>query len=218
MKKSWSSGNTMGTCLPTTFAVFELTWIMLFSNYEITSTGPCRRVGAVACMKYMDRNDWRSIMDSNSNEYVDTQKTAEIISGWINAYLKECVTSIESLETNIAAGRDERRNARVSMILNRWKQIKSLCEGALDAVAWEDTDTEWWLGYMTAFLDMLERYTLFIWTLKGICMMQCRIYEFCWCSRYLLCISMNLFLRISALFILMRYVIMVHECETPAAA
>lgn len=81
-------------------------------------------------------------MDSNSNEYVDTQKTAEIISGWINAYLKECVTSIESLETNIAAGRDERRNARVSMILNRWKQIKSLCEGALDAVAWEDTDTE----------------------------------------------------------------------------
>lgn len=172
MKKSWSSGNTMGTCLPTTFAVFELTWIMLFSNYEITSTGPCRRVGAVACMKYMDRNDWRSIMDSNSNEDVDTQKTAEIISGWINAYLKECETSIESLETNIAAGRDERRNARVSMILNRWKQIKSLCEGALDAVAWEDTDTEWWLGYMTAFLDMLERYTLFIWTLKGICMMH----------------------------------------------
>lgn len=82
------------------------------------------------------------MMDSNSNKGIDIQKTAKAISDWINAYLKECETSIESLETNIAAEQDERRSARVSMILNRWKQIKSLCEGALDAVAWEDTDTE----------------------------------------------------------------------------
>lgn len=81
-------------------------------------------------------------MESNSDEGVDTQKTAEIISDWISAYLKECEMSIESLEANIAAGQDEHRNARVSMILNRWKQIKSLCECALNAVAWEDTDTE----------------------------------------------------------------------------
>ncbi|EYE98074.1 SET domain-containing protein [Aspergillus ruber CBS 135680] len=113
-----------------------------YGNYEITPTGSCRRLGAVACMKYMDRNDWRSMMDSNSNKGIDIQKTAKAISDWINAYLKECETSIESLETNIAAEQDERRSARVSMILNRWKQIKSLCEGALDAVAWEDTDTE----------------------------------------------------------------------------
>lgn len=133
----------MGTCLLVTIlTASKLTWISLGSNYEITSIGPCNRVGAVACMKYMDRNDWRRIMESNSNEGFDTDKTAEIISHWINAYLKECEMAIESLEANIAAGQDERRNARVSMILNRWNQIKLLCEGALDAVVQEDTDTE----------------------------------------------------------------------------
>jgi len=93
-------------------------------------------------MKYMDRNNWRSIMDSNSNEGFDPQKTAEIISGWIEAYLQECEMSIENLEANIAAGQGERRKTRVSMILSRWKQIKALCESALDAVTRNDTDTE----------------------------------------------------------------------------
>ena len=133
----------MGTrLLITTLITFKLTWVSLGSNYEITPTGPCPRLGAVACMKYMDRNDWRSMMDSNSNKGIDIQKTAKAISDWINAYLKECEMAIESLEANIAAGQDERRNARVSMILNRWNQIKLLCEGALDAVVQEDTDTE----------------------------------------------------------------------------
>jgi len=90
----------------------------------------------------MNSEDWRNIVDSDSTEGVDPQKTAEIISGWINAYLKDCEASIESLERNIAAGQDERRNARVTVILNRWKQIKSLCESALDMVDRDSTDAE----------------------------------------------------------------------------
>lgn len=82
------------------------------------------------------------MMDSDSTEGVDPQKTAEIISSWINAYLKECETAIESLEANVAASQDERRKARVSIILKRWKQIRLLCESALDAVSSEDTDIE----------------------------------------------------------------------------
>lgn len=85
-------------------------------------------------MKYMSRKDWRNYISGRSDKGLDPEKTAEIIRGWIDVYLKESQIGTEGLQkTLIEESGDPAYTARMSAILRRWNQIQCLCEDALSA-------------------------------------------------------------------------------------
>jgi hypothetical protein len=94
-------------------------------------------------MKYMTRKDWRSYVLGHSTRGVDAKKTANIIRGWIGSYLKETQMTIgileEMLTKNSPAAADvawkeaQGEKEKIAILLGRWKQIKRLCEDALNS-------------------------------------------------------------------------------------
>jgi hypothetical protein len=96
-------------------------------------------------MKYMTRNDWQNYILGHSTRSVDPKKTANVIRGWIEIYLKESTMTIEILEKMLTketlaplgsaeAGSEEREKNKVALLLGRWNQIKRLCEDALGVI------------------------------------------------------------------------------------
>ncbi|PKY05564.1 ribosomal N-lysine methyltransferase [Aspergillus campestris IBT 28561] len=122
----------------------ELASQELFGNYEITSAGPTSIVQAVACLKYMRKDPWRKHLRDKTGSNPPT--TARIINGWIEAYLKECTTTIGIIETMLDQsklpspgftpefGSEQWEQERLAMLLSRWRQIERLCENARAAL------------------------------------------------------------------------------------
>ena len=93
----------------------------------------------------MNSEDLEKYLFGKSTKAVDPQRTADIIRGWVNIYLKESETAIENLQAMLRkehpsqtlkdTGNDwSREDKKVSTILRRWNQIKSLCEDALNSL------------------------------------------------------------------------------------
>ncbi|OJJ50617.1 hypothetical protein ASPZODRAFT_11482 [Penicilliopsis zonata CBS 506.65] len=110
-----------------------------YGNYQITSTGPCPRTAAAASIKYMKQKEWREyVLGSNEEGGHDPDRSATIIRGWVEVYLKECNTTIGIIEEMLAKEKsppstesNEDQHERMATVLRRWVQIKSLCEAAL---------------------------------------------------------------------------------------
>ncbi|RLM01738.1 hypothetical protein CFD26_103576 [Aspergillus turcosus] len=113
----------------------ELYLQQYYGNYEVTATGACYRTEIAACLKYMTRRDWRNYALGYSTKGCDTQKSNATIQEWIRAYAKEADTTIAALEALGSRDIDQKCNGKVSTLLRRWKQIKALCDKALEAVS-----------------------------------------------------------------------------------
>jgi hypothetical protein len=94
----------------------------------------------------MARHRWRDYILGYSTRGMDSRKTASVIRGWIEMYLKESNVTIEILENMLAkrvstpqraskAASDEWDKERITMLLGRWNQIKQLCQDALHATS-----------------------------------------------------------------------------------
>lgn len=91
----------------------------------------------------MNTRDWRAYVCGRSERGVDEQKTATVIRGWVEVYLKECIGTIEIIENMIQdlgeeIGDSEKKigskaweREKLQMLLDRWGQIRRLCEGVL---------------------------------------------------------------------------------------
>ncbi|PGG97312.1 hypothetical protein AJ79_09243 [Helicocarpus griseus UAMH5409] len=101
-------------------------------NYQITASGPCYRTEVVACMKYMNSDDWRSYILGYQPACFDQKKTNAIIAGWIREYIHEAEVAISRL-TALQGSREFRGERRIEVIVTRWKQIAELCKQALRA-------------------------------------------------------------------------------------
>lgn len=86
-------------------------------------------------MKYMVRKDWRNYVAGHSTKGLNPEKTAEVIRGWINVYLNEAQVGMEGVQKALNESEDPAYASRISAILRRWTQIKSLCEDALSATS-----------------------------------------------------------------------------------
>lgn len=111
-------------------------------NYKITKNGACSRTEAAACIKFMDRENWRGHILYNFTLGTDAKKMAKIISDWVGLPLKESMKVIQTLGTlekkdTSGYAEDEHRvsaAAKVTTVLKRWYQIKTLCEATLHSI------------------------------------------------------------------------------------
>ncbi|KAL4871092.1 hypothetical protein BDV12DRAFT_164779 [Aspergillus spectabilis] len=107
-------------------------------NYEITSSGVNASTIAAASIKYMSRRDWKNYIARTSERGFDADKSAEIVGGWIRAYLNECTVTIDAIydvstESDGDAAKSEAMKEKLDLILARWKQIQRLLESAIQA-------------------------------------------------------------------------------------
>ncbi|KAI2842327.1 hypothetical protein CBS11852_4352 [Aspergillus niger] len=123
----------------------ELAKQEIFGNYTLShplsSESPLRYA---ACLKYMNTRDWRAYVCGRSERGVDEQKTANVIRGWVEVYLKECIGTIEIIENMIQdlgeeIGDSDKKirskaweREKLQMLLDRWGQIRRLCESVLE--------------------------------------------------------------------------------------
>lgn len=83
----------------------------------------------------MPRRDWRNYVLGHSVKGVDSAKSEAIIQGWIREYIKEADMTIAGLE-DLGARPEENEDAgKIDMLLKRWRQIRGLCEQALEAMS-----------------------------------------------------------------------------------
>jgi hypothetical protein len=94
-------------------------------------------------MKYMTRKTWMNYVLGEDLRGMDPKKTGVVIRHWIETYLKECQTTMEFIENGLVQRSCTSTNtlklnnceeAKLHVILDRWKQIKKLCEKALDTI------------------------------------------------------------------------------------
>jgi hypothetical protein len=83
----------------------------------------------------MTRRDWRNYALGYSTKGCDAQKSNAIIQEWILAYAKEADTTIAALGALDSKEMDQKYTGKVSTLVRRWKQIKGLCDKALEAVS-----------------------------------------------------------------------------------
>ncbi|RAL04794.1 ribosomal N-lysine methyltransferase [Aspergillus ibericus CBS 121593] len=104
-------------------------------------------------LKYLPRREWRNYISGRPCQGINEQKTNEIIRGWVEKYRSECVVTsgiIEGmLKTNQKGedGGDEDGDGdggrigsrawereKLGMLLERWGQIRRLCEGVIEGL------------------------------------------------------------------------------------
>ncbi|PGH16520.1 hypothetical protein AJ79_01625 [Helicocarpus griseus UAMH5409] len=107
-----------------------------FGNYKLTSSGPCSRTQVAACIKYMTRANWRKYALGRSTKGVKIKKTAHIIRGWIEVYIKESEAAILTLEAILSTkgAAIAKWEEKIAICLDRWNQIRRLCENASTAL------------------------------------------------------------------------------------
>ncbi|KAL4797910.1 ribosomal N-lysine methyltransferase [Aspergillus venezuelensis] len=108
----------------------ELTEQGCFGNYELTASGVNTSVIAAASIQYMNRQQWRDYVNNGSEEGFDGEKTAGVIRGWFEAYLRECKAALDSIEGLSKCTITDSDKEKLESILARWRQIRQLCEGA----------------------------------------------------------------------------------------
>ncbi|KAL4802474.1 hypothetical protein BDV18DRAFT_163876 [Aspergillus unguis] len=94
----------------------------LHGDYKVTQNGPCSRTQKVACLTFMNPNKWREYILDPSVNGPDRETMTNTINGWVDTHLKNCLSTIRTLE-------DE---PRLSILLKRWSQIRDLCEATLN--------------------------------------------------------------------------------------
>ncbi|KAL4787959.1 hypothetical protein BJX76DRAFT_250002 [Aspergillus varians] len=104
-------------------------------NFQVKASGPDTNTIAAAAIKHMDRQDWRNFISDMSRKGFGGRKTADIISGWIKMYLRECTITIKFLMevSKTRSAESETDKEKLDMLLARWKQIQQLCEKVLQA-------------------------------------------------------------------------------------
>ncbi|GKZ36961.1 hypothetical protein AbraIFM66950_008227 [Aspergillus brasiliensis] len=111
----------------------ELEFHQYYGNYQLTSEGVCYRTEIAAGLTYMPLRDWQDYVLGYSTEGVDEKMSAAVIRGWIKVYIKEADVAIARLEDLYLAQTEDQGVIR--MLLKRWRQIRSLCEEAVDRVS-----------------------------------------------------------------------------------
>lgn len=79
--------------------------------------------------------DWRNYTLGYSTKGFDAKRSEAIIREWITTYANEADTVITALEKTRSQEVDQKDRDKVELLLKRWKQIKSLCDQALQAVS-----------------------------------------------------------------------------------
>ncbi|KAL4939933.1 hypothetical protein BDV06DRAFT_230736 [Aspergillus oleicola] len=102
-----------------------------FGNYELTASDVNTSVINTASMKYMSRQQWRDYVNDVSEEGFDGKKTAGVIRGWVEAYLRECDAALDALNGLSKSITTDSDKEKLELIVARWEQIKQLCEGAI---------------------------------------------------------------------------------------
>lgn len=85
----------------------------------------------------MSLRDWRKYVLGQSDRSVDRQKTAAVIREWVNKYLNESKTTmdtVENMKSQASAADSKREIERLDVVLGRWKQIQRLCEKVLQGL------------------------------------------------------------------------------------
>ncbi|KAH8426411.1 uncharacterized protein LDX57_004149 [Aspergillus melleus] len=113
----------------------ELEFQQYYGNYQLTADGACYRTEIAACMKYMAVEDWRNYTLGYSTKGFDAQRSEAIIRDWIKTYANEADTAITALENLRSSKVDLKDQEKVKLLLKRWKQIRTLCGQALEAVS-----------------------------------------------------------------------------------
>ncbi|KAL4968340.1 ribosomal N-lysine methyltransferase [Aspergillus stella-maris] len=106
-----------------------------FGNYELTASGVNNSVIAAASIKYMNRQQWRDYVNDGSGMGFDGEKTASVIRGWVEAYLKECKAALDALRGLSKGAITCSDKEKLGLILARWRQIQQLCEAAINDTA-----------------------------------------------------------------------------------
>ncbi|RAH53412.1 ribosomal N-lysine methyltransferase [Aspergillus piperis CBS 112811] len=122
----------------------ELAKQEIFGNYTLSH--PLAQetpLHYAACLKYMNLREWRAYVNGRSERGVDAQKTASVIRGWVEVYLKECIGTMEVIanmlgdlgeeiaDNNKEIGSKAWEREKLQMLLDRWGQIRRICEGVL---------------------------------------------------------------------------------------
>ncbi|KAE8151936.1 SET domain-containing protein [Aspergillus avenaceus] len=113
----------------------ELEFQQYYGNYQLTADGACYRTEIAACIKYMPLEDWRNYVLGYSTAGADDKKSEAVIQAWIKRYLDEAETAVNALEKIGDNETDSRDQAKIKMLLKRWRQIKVLCTKALEVTS-----------------------------------------------------------------------------------
>ncbi|PYH41609.1 ribosomal N-lysine methyltransferase [Aspergillus saccharolyticus JOP 1030-1] len=125
----------------------------LFGNFDLTLTPPLlpssssssssttptptpTKLQAAAALKTMNRRDWKLWITGRSQRGFSLQETTKVIRGWIEVYRQECTVMIERIDGMLGkVAISEWERGRYEMLVERWRQVKALCEGGLEAIA-----------------------------------------------------------------------------------
>jgi hypothetical protein len=84
----------------------------------------------------MAKHRWRNYVQGRTQ---DTEvKTTKILHDWIDAYLKESITKIQTLEEIQMKQQSDLRDGekeKIDILLRRWNQIRTLCGNALKSIS-----------------------------------------------------------------------------------
>lgn len=90
-------------------------------------------------MTFMNSKKWREYTLHHSINGSDRETMTDVINGWVDTYLEECLSTIRALEdmraTSQLTGTDGpsgRVDMGLSTLLKRWSQIRDLCEATLN--------------------------------------------------------------------------------------
>lgn len=84
----------------------------------------------------MTHSDWQNYILGHSTKGVDEKKSETIIREWIGIYAKEASAAIATLkDMESSDGADQTHGGKLRILLKRWRQIKVLCQQALEAVS-----------------------------------------------------------------------------------
>ncbi|RAK92629.1 SET domain-containing protein, partial [Aspergillus costaricaensis CBS 115574] len=111
----------------------ELEFHQYYGNYQLTSEGVCYRTEIAAGLTYMPLRLWQDYVLGYSTDGVDEKMSAAVIRGWIGVYIKEADEAMARLEDLYIAQTEDQGVVR--MLLKRWRQIRALCEEAIDRMS-----------------------------------------------------------------------------------
>lgn len=90
-------------------------------------------------MTFMSPKKWQEYILHRSINATDREIMTDTINGWVGTYLKECISTIRTLESMRAAsslaevnGQGGHDDLKLSTLLKRWIQMRDLCETMLN--------------------------------------------------------------------------------------
>ncbi|KAL4918664.1 hypothetical protein BDW62DRAFT_200555 [Aspergillus aurantiobrunneus] len=121
----------------------ELKSHSLYGEYQVSAEGVCTRTEAVARLKSLGYEDWQEDIFDRPEKGGSQEKSMHIIRDWVTLYLNESQTVVQALENMLketpsssapATAIGLLTGAKLSTVLERWAQIRQLCEAALRSI------------------------------------------------------------------------------------